>query len=34
MNTDEELRAIIGKKTKQEYSSPTTLAEAGLDSLD
>ncbi len=34
MNIDEELRAIIGKKAKQEYGAATTLAEAGLDSLD
>ena len=34
MNVDEELRAIIGKKAKREYGTATTLAEAGLDSLD
>ena len=34
MNIDEELRAIIEKKAKQGFSATTTLAEAGLDSLD
>jgi len=34
MTIDEELRAIIRKKAKLGFSTATTLAEAGLDSLD
>jgi acyl carrier protein len=34
VNVDEELKAIVAKKAKQDFGAATTLAEAGLDSLD
>lgn len=34
MNIEEELRAIVGKKSKEDIEAGTKLADAGLDSLD
>ncbi len=34
MNVNDELKAIVAKKAKQDFGPATTLSEAGLDSLD